>query len=58
MLSTLFALVIIVAVAYAAFWIINNAFPAPIQLFAKIIVGLLALSAILPLLGVSVPYIR
>lgn len=58
MLTTLFAILIIVAVAYACFWVIDAAFPPPITVIAKIIVGVIALIAILPLFGVSVPYIR
>lgn len=53
MISILITLIIVCAVAYAAFWIIDQSIPAPMQIFAKLIVGLIALLFILQLLGVS-----
>lgn len=55
MLTTLLAILIIVVVAWACFWVIDNAFPPPLHLIAKLIVGILALAAILPYLGVHLP---
>lgn len=49
--SLLLTVVIILAVAYGAFWIIDRSFPAPINMIAKLIVGVIALVVLLQKTG-------
>lgn len=50
LLYILIAIVIIVAVAYACFWIIQRSIPADMQIFAKLIVGVIAIICLLYLI--------
>lgn len=54
-LAALISLIIIVALCYVCFWLIDAAFPEPIRLVAKIIVGVIGLVGIVqyvvPILG-------
>lgn len=50
-LSILLVVILVVAVCYAAFWIINSAFPAPINMIAKVLVGILGLYVLLQKTG-------
>ena len=43
LIGLLIWLVIIVAVIWIAFWIIDQAFPEPIRMVAKVVVGLIGL---------------
>ena len=51
MLELLLFIIILVVVAYIAFWIIDYAFPAPIQMVAKVLVGIIALFLLLQKVG-------
>ena len=55
LVSLLIVLLLIVAVCYVCFWIIDSAFPEPMRLVGKIVVGIIALLAVvqyvLPLAG-------
>lgn len=58
-MHTLIDLIIICAIAYAGFWIIDQSIPAPMRIFAKLIVGLMALFLIVGMLGyVDIPGLR
>jgi hypothetical protein len=49
-LAVLIPIIILVVVCYIAFWIIDSAFPEPIRLIAKVVVGVLALLELLNLI--------
>lgn len=51
LISVLVAVIVIVIIVFAAVWIIDQTMPAPAQLIAKVIVGLLALIGVLALLS-------
>ena len=51
MLELLLFVIVLVVVAYIAFWIIDSAFPAPIQMVAKVLVGIIALFLLLQKVG-------
>lgn len=50
MIALLISLLIIVAIVWVAFWIVDSAFPEPIRMVAKIIIGILALLFLLHLI--------
>lgn len=50
-ISILLMLVIFVAVVWIAFWIIDAAFPAPVHMPAKAVVGVIALLVLLQRTG-------
>ena len=45
-IAVFITLIVIVAICYVCFWLIDAAFPEPIRLVAKIIVGIVGLVAI------------
>lgn len=45
--SILIGLVVLAAVVWVAFWIIDSAFPAPVNMPAKVLVGVIALLVLL-----------
>ena len=51
LVSLLVMLVVLVAIVWVAFWIIDNAFPAPINMPAKLVVGVIALLLLLQKTG-------
>lgn len=55
LVSALLLLVLIVAICYVCFWLIDAGFPPPLTVVAKILVGVLGLIAIwqyvLPVVG-------
>lgn len=51
-ISILLMLVLFVAVVWVAFWVIDSAFPAPVHMPAKLVVGLIALLVLLQKSGV------
>lgn len=51
LLSILLLVIIIAVVAYIAFWIIDSAFPEPIRMVAKVLVGVIALFLLLSKVG-------
>ena len=58
MIETLFALVLIIAIAFVCHWVITTFFPEPIRLVALIIVGVIALYYLIMLFngGVQLPW--
>lgn len=56
-IAVFITLIVIVAICYVCFWLIDAAFPEPIRLVAKIIVGIVGLVAIvqyvLPAVGLN-----
>jgi hypothetical protein len=46
-ISLLLMLVIFVAIVWCAFWVIDSAFPAPVHMPAKLVVGVIALLVLL-----------
>jgi len=49
--SILIGLVVLAAVVWVAFWIIDSAFPAPVNMPAKLVVGVIALLVLLQKTG-------
>lgn len=51
-ITALIELIVLVAVVYAAIWIIDTTLPDPLKIVTKILVGLLALIAIVHYIGI------
>jgi hypothetical protein len=49
LIGILIAIIILVVICYIGFWIIDSAFPEPIRLVAKVVVGVVALLELLNL---------
>lgn len=54
-LTILILLALIVGIGYAAFWFIGEGFPAPIQVFARIIVAIVGLVALYAVASTYLP---
>lgn len=52
-MEILLAVLVIAVVAYVAFWLIDQSFPGPANMIAKLIVGITVLFAVVKYLGVS-----